>query len=560
MSNSWTTLVADKLQRQRQSIPPGWEISVPPNDVLDVTSVAKDCGSLSRQELKITGIEDVEELLHKLASGELSSVSVTMAFYKRAIIAHQLTNCLTEIFVERALHRAAELDEYLQTTGQTVGALHGLPISLKDQISMEGLETIMGYVSGIGKYSEHDAVLVQILYDCGAVPFVRTNVPQTIMWAETLNNIFGRTTNPYNRSLTSGGSSGGEAALIALKGSILGVGSDIGGSVRSPAAFCGIYGLRPSYGRVPYEGTPNSFEGQDSVLSVLGPMSRSLSGIKVFMKAIADSKPWQKDPLAVRKPWNEEEYNLLEHGHGKELCFGIIWADGVVVPHPPILRALKQTKSALVAAGHKVIDWVPINHLEMNTLIRAIWGSGAFEDITVATSASGEPLLTSTSLLPDSDGQTPHPFKGAQTSAYKLWQLHKRKRELRKEYLDLWEKTIEVTETGRPIDAIIAPVAPYAAPPHGMNKISNYTRIWSLLDYPALALPVTKVNPAIDLKAPPHQFLCDLDKEHYDLYDPNVFVNAPVAVQLVGRTLEEEALIGIGEVVDAALRAIPTPV
>ena len=157
-------------------------------------------------------------------------------------------NCLTEIFVERALARAAELDNALKKTGKVVGPLHGLPISLKDQICIKGLETTMGYVSWIGKYTEKNAVLVDILEECGAVPFVRTNVPQTLMvsrtysvskpvtliriqWPETFNNIFGRTTNPYNRSLTSGGSSGGEGALVALKGSPLGVGSDIGGYV-----------------------------------------------------------------------------------------------------------------------------------------------------------------------------------------------------------------------------------------------------------------------------------------------------------------------------------------
>jgi len=174
-----------------------------------------------------------------------------------------------------------------------------------------------------------------------------------LQWPETFNLIFGRTLNPYNRSLTPGGSSGGEGALIALNGSPLGVGSDVGGSIRIPAAFCGIYGLRPSYGRIPYQGTANSLEGQDSVPSVLGPMSSSLGGVKAFMKAVIDMRPWSKDPLAVRKSWDDDGYNLVEHGNGKGLCFAIMWDDGFVIPHPPIIRGLELAKTALLDAGHK---------------------------------------------------------------------------------------------------------------------------------------------------------------------------------------------------------------
>jgi len=82
-------------------------------------------------------------------------------------------------------------------------------------------------------------------------------------------------------------------------------------------------------------------------------MANSICGVKVFMKAVIDAKPWLKDPLAVRKKWDEDEYNLIDHGSGKNLCFGIMWDDGAIVPHPPIRRALEMTKMALEKAGHK---------------------------------------------------------------------------------------------------------------------------------------------------------------------------------------------------------------
>ncbi|KAG0695939.1 general amidase [Suillus ampliporus] len=527
----WTDLVTEKKQRQLKSIPQEWLVTPPPDSTLDVTGFPETNGLLNAREVEITNTS-VESLLEKLASAEWTAVDVTTAFSKRAVVAHQLVNCLTEIFIDRALARAAELDDYLKKTGKVVGPLHGLPISLKDQLCIKGLETTVGYVSWIGQYADKNAVLVDVLIECGAVPFVRTNIPQTLMFPESFNNIFGRTTNPYNRSLTSGGSSGGEGALIALKGSPLGVGSDIGGyemyselpflltprdsSVRIPAAFCGLYGLRPSYGRVPYCGARNSLEGQDSILSVFGPMTNSVGGVKVFMKAVANAKPWLKDPLAVRKKWDEDEYNLADHGSGKDLCFAIMWDDGVVVPHPPIRRSLEITKAALQKAGHKVVDWKPIKH-----------------------------------RILESVAHTSVRAKGGKT-AYQLWQVQKLRQDIRKEYLDHWEATASETGTGRPVDAIICPAAPFAATPHGKNRYTNYTTVWNALDYPAAIFPVTTVDSTLDGKEPRHDFYDDFDKHIYE-YDPEKFKNAPICLQLVGRTLEEEAVIKMTEIVDAAL-------
>lgn len=122
--------------------------------------------------------------------------------------------------------------------------------------------------------------------------------------------------------------------------------------MRIPAAFNGVYGLSPSQRRVPYAGCVNTSEGQDSVLSVLGPLSNSLSGVKAFMRAVSGQTPWLKDPLVVRKPWDDEEYRLSNHGRGGPLCFAVLWHDEVELPHPPIIRALDRTKKALLQAGH----------------------------------------------------------------------------------------------------------------------------------------------------------------------------------------------------------------
>ncbi|KAF7303278.1 Amidase domain-containing protein [Mycena kentingensis (nom. inval.)] len=555
---SWQSIAAAKKQKQLHSVPKDWVPAFVPDDN-NIIDFPRQSGLLTPLELEITEAS-VATILQNLASSKWSSVAVTTAFYKRAIVAQQLTNCLTEIFVDRALARAKALDDHLVKTGHVVGPLHGLPISLKDQISLKGIDSTMGYVSWIGKPAEKNAVLVDILEDLGAVCFVKTNIPQTLMWGETFNHVWGRTSNPHNRTLTSGGSSGGEGALVALKGSPLGVGSDIGGSIRIPAGLCGTYGFRPSFNRIPYSGCVNSLEGQDSILSVLGPLCNTLDGLKTFFQAVLSKRPWQKDPLVIRKQWSEDEYNLVDHG-GKDgkLCFAIMWDNGVIVPDPPVKRGLEFAKKALLAAGHQVIDWKQYKQKEITLTASAIWNAGAAEDYNAAAAATGEPVIASMTLITGEPGEEqPLEFRPLEkgSSAYALWQVQKTKRDLRQKYLQHWEETVGQTGTGRPVDAIISPMAPYLAPPHGLNKCAQYTMWCNLLDYPSVVIPVGfKIDPAIDVKQPRTEFLSEEDKEIYERYDPALYANAPLSFQVVARTMEEEAVLAMAKVVDDALNA-----
>lgn len=211
----------------------------------------------------------------------------------------------------------------------------------------------MGYVGWVDRIAPKNSVLVDLLLKQGAVLYAYTNVPQALMSGETVNNLYGRTVMPFNRDLSSGGSSGGEGALIAMRGSPLGVGSDIGGSIRIPSAFNGLYGLRPSYHRMPYAECTNSMQGFEAINSVLGPMTTSISGLKLFVQAVLAGQPWRFDPNALHIAWRQSQYELEEHNGGKDLCFGIMWSDGLVKPTPPITRGLKIMKEKLEAQGHK---------------------------------------------------------------------------------------------------------------------------------------------------------------------------------------------------------------
>lgn len=253
----------------------------------------------------------VDDLLRRLSTGKLTSTEVTKAFLQRAGLASKLVNCITELLPSRAIQKAADLDSYYAKNGKPIGPLHGLPISVKEHIAMKGLDLNAGFISWVGNVAPEDGLILRLLWNAGCVFHARTTEPQTLMHLETSSNIYGVTANPYNTNLTSGGSSGGEGALLGLRGSCLGIGTDIGGSIRSPAANQGLFGLKPTSYRLPLDGFAATMLGEEQIVPVVGPLSTSLEGIKIFMKTLIDQKPWLYEPTLVPMPWKDSKQGTL---------------------------------------------------------------------------------------------------------------------------------------------------------------------------------------------------------------------------------------------------------
>lgn len=243
---------------------------------------------------------------------------------------------------------AKKFDEKLKDDGKPVGPLHGVPVSIKDHYNVKGQYSTTGYISyGTNPVKDEDAHVVEILRNAGAVLYAKTTNPQCLMVLETVSNIYGRTLNPWNTKLGAGGSSGGEGALLALHGSPLGLGSDIGGSIRVPAAFNGVYGFRPSGKRVPIGGWESTMAGQESIIPVAGPLGHSVEDLDLFFRIVSDSEPWLKEPL-LRMPWRTEEFDP-----NQKLTVGVMKWDDVVMPHPYIVRVIDKVAEKLKAAGHE---------------------------------------------------------------------------------------------------------------------------------------------------------------------------------------------------------------
>ncbi|KAF2814774.1 amidase [Mytilinidion resinicola] len=469
-----------------------------------------------------------EVLVAKLASGDLTSVQVTTAFLRRAGLAQKLTNCVTELLSTAALARAKYLDEYLSTNKKPIGPLHGLPISVKEHIGMEGLTLNAGFISWHNQTAVSNAHILDILLAAGAVLYVRTTQPQTLMHLETSSNFYGATVNPFNRLLTSGGSSGGEGALIGLRGSCLGIGTDIGGSIRSPAANCGVYGLRPTSYRLPNEGFSATMLGQEHIVPVVGPLSTSLGGVKLFMKTLIDAKPWLREPSLLPIPWNTEFQLPSTATGGKKLKIAVLSDDGIVKPHPPILRAISTVVDKLKAIPDiEVVSWTPYAHDEAWTIISSLYFCDGGAEESAAINASGEPWRPlSRFILTDNPNMKRH-------SVRELWEWTVKREAYKAKYAKLWGD----------VDVILCPAGPGAAPPLDCARYWGYTSQWNLLDYPALVFPVTKVDPEVDLIEEGYQPRNEDDKYNHDLYKPSTYANAPVSLQLIGRRYEDEKVV-----------------
>lgn len=529
------------LQIRDESIPKDSLLGnlLPDASVLNVSNVPRQCGLLSDDDMNITENYTACQLVMLMTNGQLKAERVIKAFLKRAGIAHQLTNCATEFLGKEAIDRAMYLDEELERTGRPVGVLHGLPISVKDLIPMRGRKNHAGWIKWIENVSEDDAFILKILYEAGAIFYVRTTQPQSLMHIECDSAIYGITVNPFNRNLSSGGSSGGEGALLGMKGSVMGIGTDVGGSIRAPAANNGIYGLKPTTNRIPLQGVVACQMGKESIIAVAGPLARSREDLHLFMKTIIDAQPWLKDPSLVPIPWR----SITMNSH--ELTVAIMWDDNVVHPHPPITRALRETVDQLKKSGIRVIDWKPIDHQNSWDLISALYYcNGAEEERNMMTDVGEQPLPLTEWIL-----NQPNVKK---RTWIEMNELIGKREAYRARYAEIWNE--RESSLNCAIDCLIAPVAPFAAPLHGTSKWWGYTSVWNLLDYPAAVFPVTTVDLLKDQLELDYKPRNSLDEEFYKLYpSPQAYADAPVSLQIICRRYNDEKVLKCLQIIEQAL-------
>lgn len=440
---------------------------------------------------------------------------------------------MTELRWDQAIARA----RYLDSLPEPKGALFGLPISTKEHHGGYGddITTNASYIAWINK--KHGSIMI---YDTfwaeGAVFYARTTQPQTIMHLETNSNVYGRTVNPHNRDLTPGGSSGGESALLGLRGSIFGVGGDIGGSIRCPAAHCGVYGFKPSTKRLPVGGQCLHMGGKEAITSTLGPMAVDRKSLELFMQVALSTKPWRLDPSLLPKAWTPYKFD-------RPLKIGVMWTDGVVQPHPPMIRALREVVEACKKAGMTVVDWdaASLDHAKGWEILSSLYWPDGGKQVLDILDQSGEPILPLTRFIIHEQPSVKN------LSQEELWARCRERDQYREKYAAAWTKT--GAEDGQEIDVILCPPSYGAATPHDQSRYWPYTAHWNLLDCPGAVFPVTKVDQKLDVKDVNYKPKNDQDQFIYDMYSPEKYLGAPVGLQVIGRRhYDEKVLAALAEI------------
>ncbi|MFP4158522.1 MAG: amidase [Desulfobacterales bacterium] len=326
------------------------------------------------------GFESAVSLAAAIKKRRISSAELLEYFLERVKRINPALNAVVCTCEDEAKKRAEMADRDL-ARGISRGPLHGVPVTIKDTLEVAGMPCTSGAPALKGHVPEKNAEVVESYLNAGAVVFGKTNVPLYGGDLQTFNKVYGQTNNPYNTDLTPGGSSGGAAAALSAGLCALEIGSDIGGSIRTPAHFCGIYGHKPSFGIVPQKGhippPPGIFTGEHTVstdIMVVGPLARSIDDILLAMDLLVSPEPAERRAWRIHLP--EARGDTL-----KDLKIGL-WTDDPVCPVDSSVGDIIQAAvDRLSAKGANIEDRKPevdfaASHDCFLSLLAAVMGSG----------------------------------------------------------------------------------------------------------------------------------------------------------------------------------------
>jgi amidase len=420
-----------------------------------------------------TTTASASELAEAIRSKRLSSREVVDAYLDRIAIVNPKLNAIVQLTAESARRQAAEADAAL-ARGEAKGALHGVPVTIKDTLETEGVICTGGTLGRAHYVPKADATAVARLRAAGAIILGKTNVPELAGALETDNLIYGRTNNPYDLTRTPGGSSGGEAAIVAAGGSPLGLGTDAGGSIRVPAHYCGLAALKPTSGRVPRTGQfPRPMGARNFVFHV-SLIARKVDDLALALPIIAGSD--FQDYTITDMP-------LLDHRAVAlpKLRLAVFDDDGASAPTPEIAAAVRAAADALANLGVAVEERRPPEADRAATIYYDMTRGDGGAGVRAFLKSVGTERISP--LFEQSLSSRSAPAMANTTealAAFTRW--------------DAYRNTMLGFMKG--YDALLSPVLPYVAPKHGtsfdpvLQKGVGYAQIHNLTGWPAATVRI----------------------------------------------------------------------
>ncbi len=496
------------------------------------------------------------ELSQQLARRECSSREIVEALIARR---EELgTGVPAFVLGLDAEARAAADDADRRLASGERSPLMGLPISVKENIDVAGTASTLGLSARRDHRADTDAAVVRCLREAGAVVLGKTNVPQSLLSVETTNFLFGTTPNPWSRERAPGGSSGGEAAALASGQSVLGIGTDIGGSLRIPAAFCGVAALKPTEHRWSNLGSRTAIAGQESIRSQIGPMARTSADVALLFEALESSRFAAQDPFVppVRNP-------SAAGVDVSKLRVGFWESDGLLTPAASVMRGVRAAAKHLADDGADVVEVDPENARRLTWLFFAILSADGGRTLDAAL--QGErviPPLRRIKRLASLPNRARRALAlamlvlGEERSAYlldalgeksvgQLWRLTSERGALRQRELEFFER--------HRLDVVVCPAFATPALQHGSSADFSvgacYSMRYNVLNFPAGVVPVTRVRTNETERS---ELRDRLDRTARSIEQGSA--GLPVGVQVVGRPHCEHHVLAAMLAIEARAR------
>jgi fatty acid amide hydrolase len=500
------------------------------------------------------------EMAAAIARGEVSATEAVEAHIARI---EQVNGALNAVVVKRYDEARAEAKAAAEkrTRGEPLGQLHGVPITIKEHLDLTGTPSTFGLSSRASILATQDDPWVARVRAAGAIILGKTNVSQLLLYHESDNPVYGRTNNPWNLERSPGGSSGGQAAIIAAGGSPLGLGTDIGGSIRVPATSCGIVGMKPTAGRADDPGRYSAPIGQRAIVSQVGVLARTVDdaelGLHVMTKGGA--------------PDGSPTFSLGDSAADvAKLRVAYYTDDGTFAIAPAVRRAVIEAAGALAGRGAQVTEWVPFEPQRGADLFFGILGAdGGASEVRMLGRDKRDPRIAQLMLLATAPrllvaslvgglrvGGQRHLAAIARNFGYhdtaRYWRLVEQQMGYRRDFLRALDN-----DDGGPFDVIICPAFSLPALRHGASKdlvtAGAYAILYNVLGYPTGVVPVTRVREGEE-----SQRKRSLDRlEGVAQATERGSAGLPVGVQVVARPWQEHIAFAAMRAIAASVRAKP---